>query len=72
MCRKNYLLAGTQHLVPDDWVSKYDLVKMIAKRLGRDDIEKEEYRTDDFFADESLIAAYREASYHFLKLLALL
>jgi hypothetical protein len=34
-----------------------------------DDIEKEEYRTDDFFTDESLIAAYREASYHFLKLL---
>jgi dTDP-4-dehydrorhamnose reductase len=37
--KQNYLLAGTQHLVPDDWVSKYDLVKMIAKRLGRDDIE---------------------------------
>jgi len=37
--KKEYFLAGTQHLVPHDWVSKYDLVKMIAKRLGRDDIE---------------------------------
>lgn len=37
--KQDYLMAGTQHLVPSDWVSKYDLVKMIAKRLGRDDIE---------------------------------
>jgi len=37
--KQDYLMAGTQHLVPADWVSKYDLVKMIANRLGRDDIE---------------------------------
>jgi dTDP-4-dehydrorhamnose reductase len=36
---KEYFLAGTQHLVPANWVAKYDLVKLIAQRLGRTDIE---------------------------------
>jgi dTDP-4-dehydrorhamnose reductase len=39
MLEEEYLLSGTQHLVPADWVSKYELVKMIQKKLGRQDIQ---------------------------------
>jgi dTDP-4-dehydrorhamnose reductase len=39
MLVEEYLIAGTQHIVPADSVSKYELVKMIAKKLGRKDIE---------------------------------
>ena len=34
----NYPITEVQHLVPADYVSKYELVKMIATRSNRDDI----------------------------------
>lgn len=37
--KQDYLIAGIQHLLPLDWVSKYELIKMITSRLGRTDIE---------------------------------
>lgn len=36
---EEYFVSGTQHIVPADSVSKYELVGMIAKKLGRDDIQ---------------------------------
>ena len=35
---QEFYLIGTQHLVPADQVSKYELVKMIAEKTGRTDI----------------------------------
>jgi dTDP-4-dehydrorhamnose reductase len=35
---KNLFSAGTQHIVPQDYVSKYELIKMVANEFGRDDL----------------------------------
>ena len=35
---QEFYLVGTQHLVPADEVSKYELVKMIAEKTGRKDL----------------------------------
>jgi dTDP-4-dehydrorhamnose reductase len=37
--RHRFFLMGTHHLVPHDQVSKYELVKMIASKTGRHDLE---------------------------------
>lgn len=36
---QEFFIIGTQHLVPADIVSKYELVKLIAKKTGREDID---------------------------------
>jgi dTDP-4-dehydrorhamnose reductase len=34
----NFYATGTQHVIPADSVTKYELIKMFAKKLGRDDL----------------------------------
>ena len=36
---QEFFITGTQHLVPADQVSKYELIKMIALRTGRKDLQ---------------------------------
>jgi dTDP-4-dehydrorhamnose reductase len=38
LLEQNYFIAGTQHLIPLGWVTKYELIMAIAERLGRDDL----------------------------------
>lgn len=42
---KNYEISGVQHLVPNDTVSKFQLLKMIARRTGRTDLKIEPFET---------------------------
>lgn len=35
---QKFTWAGVQHLVPSDWISKFELVELIAKRLQRHDL----------------------------------
>ena len=49
-------LKGTTHLVPSDIASKYELIKIIAREFGRQDLDIREFEAEDSI-DRTLITA---------------
>lgn len=58
--QNDFWLRRTQHIVPYDVVSKYELIKMMAERLGRDDLEIMPTITEG--VDRTLRTIYPEAN----------
>lgn len=46
LAKQNQFFSGTQHLVPQDTISKFQLVSEIAKRFDRFDIEVENFESE--------------------------
>ena len=44
--KESFYFEGVQHLVPQDKVSKYQLIKTVAEQFGRSDLAISEFQTD--------------------------